>query len=319
MSNSKPIQIDAQWSIPQAIAALSDAPSLVVTTSGSTGQAKAITISRAAFIASASASNTYIGAKAGDTWSLLLPLSHIAGINVVVRAMQLGTTPLDLRSEKNYRDVDFTAIVPTQLHRALNGDHDLLTHLLHARGVLVGGAPLTNHDRQAAENAGIRVITTYGMTETCGGCIYDGTPLNGVEFKVVENTIFIRGNTLADVPLIEGWFKTSDFGRIENGKLVVEGRLDDQIISGGEKISLSAIETALKAKFVSEFAAFARPDQEWGERLCVAKTLDIADVEIVHFLKTNFGAHASPKEIVKVNTIPLIGIGKPDRKKLAEG
>jgi O-succinylbenzoic acid--CoA ligase len=299
-----PIQISAQWSIPQALASLSDAQSISVSTSGSTGIAKAITISRSALVASARASNQKIGAQSGDTWSLLLPLSHVAGINVIARAIELGTTPIDCRAGDNYSAVDFTAVVPTHIHRALNGDSALLNHLKSAKNVLVGGAPLSSSERKAAEDAGITIIATYGMTETCGGCVYDGMPLPGVDYKIEDEIIYLRGPMLAEVDLVDGWFKTSDCGHIENGRLVIDGRIDDQIISGGEKISLSTIENALKEKFSADFAAFAKGDAEWGQRLCVAK---------------RFGSHSSPKEIVRVPSIPTTGIGKPDRKKLAEG
>ena len=295
-----PIQISAQWSIPQAIAALSDAQSISVSTSGSTGVAKSITISRSAIKASAQASNQIIGADSGDTWSLLLPLSHIAGINVIARAIELGTTPIDCRPGNGYSNVDFTAVVPTHIHRALNGDSALLNHLKSAKKVLVGGAPLSSSERTAAESAGISIIETYGMTETCGGCVYDGIPLPGVDYKIVDEIIYLRGPVLADVDLVDGWFKTSDRGH-------------------SEKISLSTIENALKEKFNADFAAFAKGDAEWGQRLCVAKVTEIADSEITSYLKERFGSHASPKEIVRVPSIPTTGIGKPDRKKLAEG
>ena len=312
-----PIQISAQWSIPQAVASLSDAQSISVSTSGSTGIAKAITISRSALVASARASNQIIGAQSGDTWSLLLPLSHVAGINVIARAMELGTTPIDCRAGENYSTVDFTAVVPTHIHRALNGDSALLNHLKSAKTVLVGGAPLHSTERKAAANAGISIVTTYGMTETCGGCVYDGLPLPGVEYKIVEEIIYLRGPMLANVELVDGWFKTSDRGHSENGRLIIDGRIDDQIISGGEKISLSTIENALMERFHTDFAAFAKADSEWGERLCIAKIAEIPDSEIIFYLKERFGSHASPKEIVRVQSIPTLGIGKPDRKKLA--
>jgi O-succinylbenzoic acid--CoA ligase len=314
-----PIQISAQWSIPQAIAALSDAQSISVSTSGSTGVAKTITISRSALKASAQASNQITDAHTGDTWSLLLPLSHVAGINVIARAIELGTTPIDCRPGNSYSNVDFTAVVPTHIHRALNGDSALLNHLKSAKKVLVGGAPLSSLDRTAAESAGITIIATYGMTETCGGCVYDGIPVPGVDYKIEDGIIYLRGPMLADVDLVDGWFKTSDRGHIENGRLVIDGRIDDQIISGGEKISLSTIENALKEKFNSDFAAFAKGDAEWGQRLCIAKVKEIADSEITTYLKECFGSHVSPKEIVRVPSIPTTGIGKPDRKKLAEG
>jgi len=328
-----------QWSITQFSAALTNAlagsgpalgignilstsvstdVALVVTTSGSTGTPKEIHLSAAAVTASAKAANTFLKADAGNSWSLLLPLTHIAGINVLVRALLLKSEVLDFRNNSQYTKADFTAIVPTQLHRALTADHLLLKHLQDAKAVLVGGAPLAESDKQRAHANGINVITTYGMSETSGGCIYNGTPLDGVAVKIVENIIYLRGPMLAQVPLVDGWLKTTDIGRLENGKLAVFGRADDQIISGGEKISLSVIEQALSENFESIFLAFAKPDQEWGERLCIATTLELSQDTISHFLKNRFGGYATPKEIHKVDEIPLIGIGKPDRAKLIE-
>ena len=328
-----------QWSITQFSAALTNAlagsgpalgignilstsvstdVALVVTTSGSTGTPKEIHLSAAAVTASAKAANTFLKADAGNSWSLLLPLTHIAGINVLVRALLLKSEVLDFRNNSQYTKADFTAIVPTQLNRALTADHQLLKHLQEAKAVLVGGAPLAESDKQSAHANGINVITTYGMSETSGGCIYNGTPLDGVAVKIVENIIYLRGPMLAQVPLVDGWLKTADIGRLENGKLAVFGRADDQIISGGEKISLSVIEQALSENFESIFLAFAKPDQEWGERLCIATTLELSQDTISHFLKNRFGGYATPKEIHKVDEIPLIGIGKPDRAKLIE-
>lgn len=291
---------------------------LVVTTSGSTGTPKEIHLSAAAVTASAKAANTFLKADTGNSWSLLLPLTHIAGINVLVRALLLKSEVLDFRNNSQYTKADFTAIVPTQLNRALTADHQLLKHLQEAKAVLVGGAPLAESDKQSAHANGINVITTYGMSETSGGCIYNGTPLDGVAVKIVENIIYLRGPMLAQVPLVDGWLKTADIGRLKNGNLAVFGRSDDQIISGGEKISLSVIEQALSENFESIFLAFAKPDQEWGERLCIATTLELSQDTISHFLKNRFGGYATPKEIYKVDEIPLIGIGKPDRAKLIE-
>jgi len=148
---------------------------VVIGTSGTTGTPKEIFLSSHALVASARASNAFLGAKAGDTWSLLLPLTHVAAVNVFVRAFELGTIPVDLRNYSDaYPRVDFTAIVPTQLFRALNGDDHLLKHLQGAQKVLVGGAALSNAIRNQATAAGVNVVTTYGMSETSGGCVYNG-------------------------------------------------------------------------------------------------------------------------------------------------
>ena len=175
--------------------------SLLVATSGSTGTPKEIGITAAALLASANASNKYLSASTSSTWSLLLPLTHIAGINVLVRALQLKTITLDLRNHVGeYPHADFTAIVPTQLFSALNGNSDLLKHLQGAKAVLVGGAALSAELRAQGVAAGINIVTTNGMSETSGGCIYDGVALDGVAFEITDdNRIKISGTVLAEV------------------------------------------------------------------------------------------------------------------------
>ena len=155
------IPIQAEWSIPQlqenlavalegSGAALSTTQTqtkqvanevaLVVNTSGSTGDSKSVVLSSAALIASANASHKYLGATPGDSWSLLLPTTHIAGLNVIVRATALGSRVIDNRNTEHYVDADFVSIVPTQLYKALTSDSKLLEHLTAAEAVLVGGA-----------------------------------------------------------------------------------------------------------------------------------------------------------------------------------
>ncbi|HEY3293008.1 MAG TPA: AMP-binding protein [Candidatus Nanopelagicaceae bacterium] len=304
---------------------------IVVATSGSTGGSKEVGITANALLASAKASNEYLGAKYGEVWSLLLPLTHVAGINVLVRSLELGTTPIDLREATEYPKADFTAIVPTQLFRALNGDRQLLNHLKNCRAVLVGGAALSDSIRQAAAEAGIEIVTTYGMTETCGGCVYNGTPISGVEVDTSSGTIKIKGPMIAYTYLndeqawrdsyVDGWFLTNDLGSFVNSKLVVEGRADDVIISGGEKVSLSAVEGALQEAFKeNEFAAFAIPDAEWGSALHIAIAGDhpISTQEISSYLEKTLGVVAKPKGFLILSALPMIGVGKVDQKALAQ-
>ena len=312
---------------------VSDDISVVLATTGSSGISKAVGISASALRASAQASNTFLAARPGNSWSLLLPLTHIAGVNVLLRAQGLGTEAIDLRNHSGaYPPADFTAIVPTQLFRALNQDKNLLKHLVDAKAVLVGGAHLSLDLHQHALEAGINIVTTYGMTETTGGCVYNGSPLEGVEVSITaDNRIAIKGKTLAksyigdnkswNANLIDGWFHTSDLGRFEDGKLVVDGRVDDVIISGGENLSLSAIENSLHSHFSGgNFSAFAVSDSQWGDALHLAIETDASpdQAAITEFLVEVFGVVAKPKGFLKVAKFPLIGIGKVDRKKLAE-
>ena len=295
---------------------------VAIGTSGTTGTSKEVLLSSTALISSARASNKFIGAQSGQTWSLLLPLTHIAAVNVIVRSMELGTTPIDLRDfDGEYPKADFTAIVPTQLFRALNGDQHLLSHLKSANAVLVGGAALSQALRNQAELAGIEVITTYGMTETCGGCVYDGTALDGVEIEIRSGKICIKGSVLSSsIAVNNGWYETNDLGEYDNDHLVVIGRSDDVIISGGENLSLNAVENSLSLAYPdTQFAAFAVEDPQWGQSLQLAVVGTISDDQIAAHLEKDLGGFAKPKGIHRMTSLPLLGIGKIDRKSLAKG
>lgn len=306
---------------------------VVIPTSGSTGIRKEVGLSAGALLASAKGANNYLGAKPGQTWSLLLPVTHVAGINVLIRSLELGTIPLDLRSHSGkYPKVDFTSIVPTQLYRALHGDSDLLEHLQSAQTVLVGGSALTHDLRNLAVAAKIKIVETYGMTETSGGCFYNGTPLQGVSVKIsTHGTIMIAGTTIAstyvDAPQLwkevfqDGWFVTSDLGFIENGALKVAGRIDDIIISGGENVSLSAVEKELESAFPGIIAtAFPVEDEQWGQSICiaVAGTLHPDEEEIKSTLVKSLGVGATPKGFLYLDELPKSALGKIEKGKLIE-
>jgi len=337
------IPIQAEWSIPQlqeniAVAlegsgaalstiqtqakAVSSEASLVVNTSGSTGDSKSVVLSSAALIASANASHKYLGATPGDSWSLLLPTTHIAGLNVIIRATALGNRVIDNRNREDYVDADFVSIVPTQLYKALTSDPKLLEHLTAAEAVLVGGAPISEKLKKEAANKHIKIITTYGMTEMSGGCVYNQKPLDGVEVKISSaGLIQLKGPMIASGYLLangqlqkftsSGWFETTDLGEITNGMVKVLGRADDVIISGGEKISLSAAEESIRQILPKvEIITFAMADDLWGEKLCLASTSNIDIKE----LRAKLDSILTPKEIFFFDKIPTTVLGKPDRK-----
>ena len=305
---------------------------LVIQTSGSTGARKEVALSASALVASALASNKFIGAKSGQRWSLLLPLTHIAGINVLIRSIELGTEPIDLRSAKDsYADADFTSIVPTQLYRAIHGNQNLLSHLKKAKAVLVGGAKLDSQLKFKAKELGINVVESYGMTETTGGCIYDGTPLENTSYELGDdNRIKISGSTLASGYLGEEklwrdsfdgkWFMTSDIGSIKNGLLEVASRIDDVVVSGGENVSLIAIESEIKSAFPNiDVAAFAVEDLEWGNAIHIAYVGEnFNEVEIKKLLEATLGIAAKPKQIHWLDRIPVTALGKVDKSALIE-
>ncbi|MEY4498351.1 MAG: hypothetical protein RJA40_456 [Actinomycetota bacterium] len=306
---------------------------LIVNTSGSTGQAKEVGLSASALLESAKSANKFVDAKSGQIWSLLLPLTHIAGINVLVRSMELGTVPIDAREVSGkYPFADFTAVVPTQLFRALNGDNDLLEHLISAQAVLVGGAALSIELRNAAREAGINVIETYGMTETCGGCIYNGIPLDGTEFEIDElGIISIASKSLATTYLNapeawnerirNGYFVTTDIGHLEDGKLVVTGRSDDVIVTGGENVSLAEVESVVKDTFSGiDCAAFALSDSQWGQSLQLAIAGDVKPEQsaINEYLTSKISRAAKVKNFIYMAELPRTSLGKVDRARLAE-
>jgi O-succinylbenzoic acid--CoA ligase len=298
------------WSITQTleklVEALREGWDISISTSGSTGAPKEIFLPASAMIFSARNANEFVGAKPGDRWSLLLSPEHTAGLNVLIRSIELGTTPVSQNES-----ADFTAIVPTQLFRALNGDAQLLKHLQGCKAVLVGGAHAEESLLKQAHASGINCITTYGMTETSGGCIYNGVPLPGVEIKIGE-TIEIKGPMLARVELKDGFFVTSDLGKIENGKLIILGRSDDVINSGGKKVSLSKVEKALG----ETFAAFGSENSEWGSSLNIATTSQISDEEIQLVLSVKFGVKAL--NIFRISEIPRTALEKIDRQALGK-
>jgi O-succinylbenzoic acid--CoA ligase len=341
------IPIQAEWSIPQlqenlAVALegsgaaisttqtqtkqVANEVALVVSTSGSTGDSKSVVLSSAALIASANASHKYLGATPGDSWSLLLPTTHIAGLNVIVRATALGSRVIDNRNTENYVDADFVSIVPTQLYKALTSDSKLLEHLTAAEAVLVGGAPLSDKLKKEAASKHVKIITTYGMTEMSGGCVYNQKPLDGVDVKISDaGLIQLSGPMIASGYLLANgelekfadsdWFDTTDLGEITNGMLKVLGRVDDVIISGGEKISLSAVEEIIRQILPKmDLITFAMADDLWGEKLCLASTslIDLDD------LRTSLDSILTPKEIFLFEEIPTTMLGKPDRKRAIE-
>jgi o-succinylbenzoate---CoA ligase len=298
---------------------------VIVNTTGTTGDPKFVALSTSALVSSARLSLNYLDARPGDLWSLLLPIHHIAGVNVLVRCLELGTTPVDLRGEKKYINVDFTAVVPTQIFSALNGDQDLLAHLQAAKKVLVGGAALDETLYQSAINAGISITRTYGMSETSGGCVYEGLPLGETQVRISnDGFIEIAGPTLASgylnspdtwtAKVDNKWFKTSDLGHIDSaGVLTVIGRGDDLYISGGEKVSLSKVSQTLAERYSqNQWHVLAVDDLKWGQRLVIAVAAinPPSQEEITELLVNEFGAAAKPKQYLVFAEFPLIGIGK---------
>jgi O-succinylbenzoic acid--CoA ligase len=309
---------------------------LVVRTSGSSGEPKDVVLSHAAVLASARATLDRLGGS--GHWLLVLPVSGIAGIQVLVRSALAGREPVVLTDHPSLRSaIDaldasmrrYAAVVPTQLYRWAAADE--LGALAELDAVLVGGAALDPDLRTAAEAAGIRLIRTYGMTETCGGCVYDGVPLDGVETRVdADGQVWLRGPMLFDGYTGQSreprsWFATADRGRIlDDGRLQVLGRVDETIVSGGVNIPLPAVEDTLRrVSGVEAVAVVGVPDAEWGTRVVAAvvpaedASVGLADlrdaVEAAGFART-----WAPRRLLVLDELPMLPAGKVDRERLRQ-
>lgn len=302
--------------------------SVIVESSGSTGIPKKIQISKEALLYSAEKSLEVLGGP--GQWLLCLPLTFIAGLQVLTRSIVgdyqpvLMNTQLPFTTEAFVRGASlldgprrYTALVPTQLNRlalAIESDAFLYSTLRKFDAILVGGQRPNWSDIQLLRSMGINVVTTYGMTETSGGCVYDGIPLPGVEVEIDEGKIRIAGPVLAEG--LGGSYLSSDLGEIREGRLEVFGRADRVLNSGGLKVSLDRIEQLLESvSGIQEAAAEAVLNQQWGERVAIAY-VGSPEVEIEEHIVQILGVAAKPIRIERLSDLPKLPSGKLDRIKL---
>ncbi len=294
-----------------------DPAPLVVETSGSTGRPKGVVLSRGAMRASADATHDRLGGP--GQWWVTLPPTYVAGLQVLFRSVRAGTDPVEdvstLSGPRRY-----VSLVPTQLGRML--DTDVRT-LKAFDTVLVGGARLEPRVREQADEAGVRVVTTYGMSETCGGCVYDGRPLNGVKVSTDDGgRIRIRGPMLFDgyqgevgSPLQDGWFVTQDLGSVEDdGTVTVLGRVDDVIVSGGLNVPATAVAQRLREHpEVREAEVVGVPDAEWGHQVVAVVVGGPSLDELRDWVSREHPRAWAPRRVVPVAQVPLLSNGKVDR------
>ncbi|MGH3718176.1 MAG: o-succinylbenzoate--CoA ligase [Pseudonocardiaceae bacterium] len=316
---------------------------VVLRTSGSTGRPKWVCLSAAALSAAAMATYARLGGP--GRWLLALPAQHIAGLQVLVRAVCTGSRPVVLDLRGGFTPAGFgaaarrlitngvagrcyTALVPTQLTRLLDTDPEIPARF---DAVLLGGATVSEELLTRARNSGVRVITTYGMTETAGGCVYDGRPLEGIQVRLDgEGIVELAGPMLAtgylDAPedtaeaFHDGWFRTSDLGRLDGrGRLRVLGRADDVIVTGGLNVAPAEVEAVLTGlPGVAAACVVGLPDPEWGQRVtAVVIPTDPGrppDPGALRMAARRLLTGAQiPKEIILFDALPLRGVGKPDR------
>jgi O-succinylbenzoic acid--CoA ligase len=316
---------------PAAAKGVPPGTAVVVATSGSTGAPKGVRISAKALRHSARATHDVLGGP--GQWLLAMSAARIAGLQVVLRSGTAGIEPAVLDTSCGFRPDAFAAavttmtaarryvsLVPTQLIRLLDAHVDLTS----LDAILLGGGPIPAGLVDRAAAAGARVVRTYGMTETCGGCVYDGLPLERVGVRITEEgLVAITGPVLArgylGGPDFGGEFVSSDLGRLEDGVLTVLGRADDVILSGGVNVPAQSVEQVLAGHpAVAEVTVVGRPDPEWGEAV-VAVVVPAGPVELGELrdlAAEALGKAWAPRHLVTVEAFPSLPSGKVDREAL---
>jgi len=330
---------------------IDDEIALVISTSGTTGTPKGAMLTPAALIASAAATHDRLGGP--GTWLLALPAHHIAGMQVLIRSALAGTVPVELDVSGGFDPAElpsavselgsgrrYTSLVANQLVKAL-AEPAAAAALAELDAVLLGGGPAPRPVLDAAAQAGITVVRTYGSSETSGGCVYDGLPLDGVEVRIDaagpdgQGRIVIGGATLAagyrnppssgPDPFAEpGWFHTDDIGMFdESGRLSVLGRSDEAISTGGLTVMPGPVEAVLAQHAgVAECAVFGVADDRLGQRVVAAvvavPSAEPTVAELREFVAQSLDRTAAPREVHFVTDLPRRGIGKLDRRALRE-
>ncbi|WP_205739849.1 AMP-binding protein [Georgenia sp. SYP-B2076] len=325
---------------------------VILQTSGSTtGRGHLVALSARSLAASARATEQRLAGP--GQWLLAVPSHHVAGLQVLVRSALAGTEPVVLDTTGGFdaeslagaartmrADVPgYLSLVPTQLVRVLDAGDDAVAALRRLAAILVGGAASALHTLGRARDAGLRVVTTYGMTETGGGCVYDGVPLPGVTVRTTDQRVEISGPVLAsgylDDPAADEaafttadgvrWLRTSDRGRLEHSapgqaaRLVVLGRMDDLINTGGVKVSPGAVERVLhEHPGVGQVVVVGVPDDEWGELVTAVLTVAPgaaapALAELRALVAARLDSAQAPRALVVVPRLAERGPGKVDR------
>lgn len=339
----------------------------VVRTSGSTGTPKQTLLSAEALAASAQATAERLNGH--GQWLLTLQPSYVAGLAVLSRSLIAGTTPVPLlegttdprrfaaAAEAMTAARRYVSLVPTQLSRLLEtADAHTLAALRRFDAILLGGGASSPELLDRATNLGLHVIRTYGMSETCGGCVYDGRPLPGVSITTEttygdDSAAHSEDGTAAPIslsgPMIalgyaeqdltaarfdhdergERRFRTDDLGILtreaaDSPVLRVTGRADDVIVTGGVKVSAEAVRQGLLAdEAVREAFVGPAPDATWGQRVCAAVVLRSGDdlpEQTTARLRAELGTAAIPRQVHVMTALPTLGTGKPDRRRLLQ-
>lgn len=339
---------------PESVA---DGTAAVIATSGSSGIPKRVVLSAEALRASAEATAGRIGS---GRWLLALPAGYVAGLQVLVRSLLAGTEPVALAerfSPRSFAEATlsmlrpeagvgsaipelFTALVPAQIATLLDAADDTVVRasLQAYRAILVGGQALPQPLRERAADLGVRLVRTYGSTETSGGCVYDGVPLDTVAVRAVEGELRIAGPQLADGYLGDDaltartferdehgirWYRTGDLGLVEDGVVRVQGRSDNVIVSGGVNISLDRVERVVRQiPGLHQAVVIGVDDERWGEASVIVaargETLRRSEsdqlVQAREAVAEELGKESRPARLILVDELMTLASGKPDRE-----
>ncbi|WP_037171794.1 o-succinylbenzoate--CoA ligase [Rhodococcoides fascians] len=315
-----------------------DGVALVVATSGTTGIPKGAMLSASALVASATATEERLGGP--GSWLLALPAHHIAGMQVLLRSVLAGTSPVIMDVSHGFDPVAliesvgrmsgplrYTSLVPGQLVKAFENP-EAVAALASLDAVLLGGAVTPIPLREKAHAAGIRLVRTYGMSETAGGCVYDGVPLRNTVVRIDAGRVVLGGRTLAsgyrglpEHPAFAepGWFRTDDAGTLVDGVLSITGRLDEAISTGGLTVVPQVVEAALATHpAVQECAVVGLPDERLGQKVVVAvvASAPVTLAELRSHVASSLDITAAPRELFLVESLPTRGPGKLNRAEL---
>jgi O-succinylbenzoic acid--CoA ligase len=320
---------------------------VIAYTSGSKGTPRGARLSRRAFIASEAAHAANLGWLPDDRWLLCMPPAHVGGSSIVTRSLIARRcvvlcpgpfAPRELTRIVEKHRVTLLSVVPTMLRRLLSLDEPTWAPSSELRAVLVGGAPFPDSLREHAAKRHVPTLATYGCTEACSqvttqtrdqsGGRGSGAPLPGVEVRIEQDEIQIRGDILMDGYLGEdrsgapwapdGWLRTGDVGSfLPDGQLLVRGRLDDFIVTGGENVAPQEVEAWLETvPGIASACVFALPHDDWGEEVVAAIVIDPPQYSVDTFrdrLDAELAPHKRPKRICELDSLPLNRSGKVDR------
>lgn len=317
-------------------APVSPGVAVVLATSGVGGEPKLVELHRVAVAVAVRTSAKRLGATPGAPWISVLTPSHVGGLLVLLRGAILGA-PVTVhegfdpsRLVEDGEGSAFVAVVPTMVRRLVEARFPL-----HGLTLLVGGDALDPATAAAARSRGARLVTTYGLTETCGGFVYDGVPLDGMAVRLdADDAIEVTGPTLMEGYRLDGaatgaafttdgWLRTGDLGEIaDDGRLIVHGRADHVIRSGAEKVWPEEVEAVLADHpAVADVAVAGAPDPAWGSHVrayVVARRIDRPPS--LDDLRAHAAARLArfklPRELRLVPAIPRTTSGKVRRAAL---